>query len=143
MWIYQSILPKHGCTSNYKELASLGFLQMKSLMTFFHLKNTKILMTAVLPVSIFSYFPLLSRVFKKASLSIIIQSHHCQMVDQQSLKFLEVERNFSISHDHICFSKLRYPRQTVLIWMVQVRLVLQSTPLQACSIKWMLFWVVN
>ena len=25
------------------------------------------------------------------------------------------ERNFSISHDHICISKLRYPRQTVLI----------------------------
>ena len=28
-----SILPKHGCTSNYKALASLGFLQMKSLQT--------------------------------------------------------------------------------------------------------------
>ena len=27
----------------------------------------------------------------------------------------KVERNFSISHDHICISKLRYPRQTVLI----------------------------
>ena len=39
--------------------------------------------------------------------------------------------------------KLRYPRQTVLIWMVQVRLVLQTIPLQACSIKWTLFWVVN
>ena len=33
MWIYQSILPKHGCTSNYKALASLGLLQMKSLQT--------------------------------------------------------------------------------------------------------------
>ena len=41
-----------------------------------------ILMIAVLRVSIFSDFPLLSRVFKKASLSIIIQSHHSQMVDQ-------------------------------------------------------------
>ena len=57
---------------------------------------------------------------------------------------LEVERNFSISHDHICISKLRYPKQMVLIWMVQVRLVLKATLLQACSkIKWTLFWVVN
>ena len=30
-------------------------------------------------------------------------------------KFLGVERNFSISHDHICISKLRYQRQMVLI----------------------------
>ena len=30
-------------------------------------------------------------------------------------QFAGVERNFSISHDHICISKLRYPRQTVLI----------------------------
>ena len=45
---------------------------------------TKILMIAVLPVLIFSYFLLLNRVFIKANLSIIIQSHHSQMVDQQS-----------------------------------------------------------
>ena len=42
----------------------------------------KILMIGVLRVSIFSYFLPPSRVFKKASLSIIIQSHHSQMVDQ-------------------------------------------------------------
>ena len=30
-------------------------------------------------------------------------------------RFLEVEKNFLISHDHICISKLRYLRQTVLI----------------------------
>ena len=33
--------------------------------------------------------------------------------------------------------------QTVLIWMVQARLVLQTTLLQACSIKSTSFWVVN
>ena len=43
---------------------------------------TKILMIAVLRVSIFSYFLLLNQVFKKVSLSIVIQSHHSQMVDQ-------------------------------------------------------------
>ena len=43
---------------------------------------TKTLMTAVLRVLIFSYFLLLNQVFKKASLSIIIQSHHSQMVVQ-------------------------------------------------------------
>ena len=43
---------------------------------------TKILMIAVLRVLIFSYFLLLNPVFKKASLSIISQSHHSQMVDQ-------------------------------------------------------------
>ena len=42
----------------------------------------KTLTIAVLRVSIFSYFLLLNRVFKKASLSIITQSHHSQMVDQ-------------------------------------------------------------
>ena len=45
----------------------------------------KVLMIAVLRVSIFSYFLLLNRVFKKASLSIIIQSRQSQMVDQWSL----------------------------------------------------------
>ena len=30
MWIYQCILPKHGGTSNYKAVASLGFLDEKS-----------------------------------------------------------------------------------------------------------------
>ena len=33
----------------------------------------------------------------------------------KEFKFLEVERNFSISHDHICITKLKYPRQTALI----------------------------
>ena len=37
----------------------------------------------------------------------------------------------NFSHDHICISKLRYPRETVLIWMVQVRLVLQTSVLKA------------
>ena len=45
-------------------------------------KWPKIQMIAVLRVSTFSYFLLLNRVFRKASLSIIIQSHHSQMVDQ-------------------------------------------------------------
>ena len=56
----------------------------------------------------FSFFLLLSRAFKKAILLIIIQSHHSLMLDQQSLKFLGEEGNFSILHTHICISKLRY-----------------------------------
>ena len=34
---------------------------------------------------------------------------------KRSVKFLGLERNFSISHDHICTSKFRYQRQMVLI----------------------------
>ena len=53
-------------------------------------------MIAVLRVLIFSYFLLLNRVFKKACQSIIIQSHHSQMVDQNvsgsGKEFLDLAR---------------------------------------------------
>ena len=63
------------------------------------------------------------RAFKKASKSIIIQSHRSQMVHQSNLKFLGAEKNFSIWHTHICISKLTYQMQMVLIQIVQARLV--------------------
>ena len=57
-------------------------------------------MIAVLRVLIFSYFPLLSRVFKKARLSIIIQSHHSDggpikfKVSGSGKEFLDLARSY-------------------------------------------------
>ena len=105
----------------------------------------KILMIAVRRVYIISYFlPTQSSFQKGKSIDYhLITSRALSNGGPTEFKVSGSGRNFSILHDHICISYLRYQRQIVLIQMVQARHVLQTTLLQVCSIKWTSFWVVN